>query len=218
MEKLIFNQIFFEPVITEKLYKAQMDGMSDKTLPHFNPITFSSIYKKEIKQEETQKEFIQSYLQSAKILEKHLEELERPHTGIYKIFYNYSLTLPIIYLCRHCLELAIKYAILRINGKPKEVHGLDKIWSSFHSYLPQKAISGKERSKLKEMGNFIHTINLLDETGTKLRYPTNKDGTCSQEQFIWANCKEIVKSTEQFVKQLEALDIENINSATSSKS
>lgn len=214
---LIFNQILFEPVSTEKLFKSQMNGMDDKTIPDFNPVTFSSAFKPETQSAEAQKEFIHSYLESAKALAIKLDELERPRGGIQKIFYNYSLTLPIIYLCRHCLELSIKYAISCINGKPKEVHGLDKVWSSFRSYLPTQN-SGKERSVLKEMGNFVQAINLLDDTGTKLRYPLNKDGTCTQGKFLWANSKQIVSSTEKFVKQLEELNIDNIKSANQSSS
>lgn len=215
MNILIFNQILFEPVSREKLYKSQMNGTDDKTISNFNPVTSSSLFRLETQSVEAQKEFIQSYLESAKALVIKLEELERLRRGIQKTVYNYSLTLPIIYLCHHCLELAIKYAILRINGTPKEVHGLDKLWSSFCSYLP-KQNSGKERSILKGIGDFVQAINLLDDTGTKLRYPINKDGTCTQKNFLWANSKQIVSSTEKLVKQLEELNIDNIKSAIQS--
>lgn len=72
--------------------------------------------------------------------------------------------------------MSIKYAISGIYGKPKAVHGLDKIWASFLSYLPEN-YSGKERSLLKGIGNFVQNINLLDDTGIKLRYHLEQDGT-----------------------------------------
>ncbi|MBX4271756.1 HEPN domain-containing protein [Clostridium estertheticum] len=203
---MIFKEVLFEAVNVEKLYKSQMNGFNDKSIPEFNLIMFSSLFKKEAKEDGLQKEFIQSYLESAKILSERLEELEKPQMGINKVFYSYSLTLPIIYLCRHCLELSIKYAISRIDGKPKNVHGLEKIWSSFLSYLPEN-YSGKERSLLKNMREFVQDINLLDDTGTKLRYPLEQDGTCTENKFKWANSKLIVDTTEKFVKQLELLDI-----------
>lgn len=206
---MIFKEVLFEAINVEKLYKTQMNGMNDISIPEYNPITFSSVYKEEVRADALQKEFIKSYLESAKILSERLEELEKPRMGIMKVFYNYSLTLPIIYLCRHCLELSIKYAISRIYGKPKAVHGLDKVWSSFLSYLPEN-YSGKERSLLKCMGSFIQNINLLDDTGTKLRYPLEQNGTCTQNKFLWANSKLIVSTTEKFVKQLEVIDIDNI--------
>lgn len=203
---MIFKEVLFEAVKVEKLYKSQMNGFNDKSIPEFNLITISSLLKKEAREDGLQKEFIQSYLESAKILSERLEEIEEPHMGIMKVFYSYSLTLPIIYLCRHCLELSVKYAITRINGKPKNVHGLDKIWSSFLSYLPGNH-SDKDLTLLKIMGDFVKHINLLDDTGTKLRYPLEQDGTCTENRFYWANSKLIVATTEKFVKQLEALDI-----------
>ena len=82
-----------------------LDGFKDKSLPDFNPVTFSSTFVQEVRTDETQKEFIRSYLESAKVLAKELTRLETPRMGIQKVFYNYSLTLPTIYLCRHCMEL-----------------------------------------------------------------------------------------------------------------
>lgn len=204
---MIFKEVLFEAVNVEKLYKTQMNGFNDKSIPEFNPITFSSILKKELREDGFQKEFIKSYLESAKILSEKLYEIAAPQMGIMKIFYDYSLTLPIIYLCRHCLELSIKYAISNINGIPKNVHALDKIWSSFLFYLPQNR-SEEDKNLLKCMGNFIHSINLLDDTGTKLRYPLDQDGTLTINNFCWINSKLIVATTEKFVKQLESLDIQ----------
>jgi HEPN domain-containing protein len=206
---MIFKEVLFEAVNVEKLYKKQMNGMNDPSIPEYNFITFSSLYKVEVRSDAAQKEFIQSYLESAKILSERLEELQKPGMGITKKFYNYSLTLPIIYLCRHCVELSIKYAISRIDRIPKTVHPLDEIWSSFLSYLP-KDYSEKEENLLKDMESFVQNINLLDYTGTKLRYPLEKDGTCTQKEFLWASSRLIVLTTEKFVKQLEALDIDNI--------
>lgn len=201
---MIFKEVLFEAVNVEKLYKSQMNGFNDKSIPDFNFITFSSILKEEVREDWMQKEFIQSYLESAKVLSERLEEMQKLQAGITKVIYNYSLTLPIIYLCRHCLELSIKYAISRVHGKPKKVHGLDKIWSSFLSYLP-KDRSEEDQSLLKSMENFVHNINLLDDTGTKLRYPLDQDETCIENRIYWANSKLIVATTEKFVKQLESL-------------
>lgn len=57
------------------------------------------------------------------------------------------------------------------------------------------------------MGEFLQNIDLLDDTGTKLRYPLEQDGTLPENRLYWANSKLIVATTEKFVKQLEVLDI-----------
>lgn len=95
VEIMIFKEVLFEAVNVEKLYKSKMNGLNDKSLTEFNPITFSSLLKKEAREDGLQKEFIKSYLESAKILSKKLEE---PKVYIMKVFYKHSLTLPIIYV------------------------------------------------------------------------------------------------------------------------
>lgn len=94
---MIFKEVLFEAVNVERLYKSQMNGFNDESIPEFNIITFSSVFKKESRENGAQEEFIQSYLESAKILSKRLEEIEHPQMGINKIILIYSLTLPIIY-------------------------------------------------------------------------------------------------------------------------
>lgn len=84
---MIFEDIIFTPIQIEELYKPQMlDGFKDKSLPDFNPVTFSSTFVQEVRTDETQKEFIRSYLESAKVLAKELTRLETPRMGIQKVF------------------------------------------------------------------------------------------------------------------------------------
>lgn len=121
---MIFSDIIFRKIPVEQMYKAQMDGFGDESLKDFNPILLSSTYVSEKREESTEKEFIDSYLEGAKVLMKETYERQR-RIGIKKIFYNYSLALPTIYLCRHCLELSLKRAI-RLFGKDiKLTHGLE---------------------------------------------------------------------------------------------
>ena len=87
---MIFEDIIFSPVQIEELYKPQMlDGFEDRSLPDFNPVTFSSTFVQEVRADEAQKEFIRSYLESAKALARELDRQEIPRMGITKIFYNY---------------------------------------------------------------------------------------------------------------------------------
>lgn len=206
---MIFSEIIFESVPKEKLYKNRMSGLNDPTIPDFNFLTFSSLFKKELKNNSVQKEFINSYLESAKILSRELENIQNRNSNILKIFYSHSLTLPIIYLCRHSIELSIKYAIYILGKKPKYIHSLEKLWSSFMSNLPKEKLN-EEKILLKDMTKFVNDINFIDEKGTNLRYALDGDGTCTQEKPIWINSKLIVSTTEKFIKQLEVLNLENI--------
>jgi HEPN domain-containing protein len=202
---MVFSEFIFEKVSAEHMYKPQMmKGLADESLRDFNPITLSSAFVTEKREDGAEKEFIDSYLEGAKIL-MHETYRRQDAKGIAKIYYNYSLVIPTVYLCRHCLELSIKRAI-RLQGKSsKFTHGLERQWDAFRQYLPNERISGKERSLLKSMGEFIKNMDVLDDNGTKLRYPVQENKSFSQEKFMWANTRAIVENTESFVKQMELL-------------
>lgn len=201
---MIFKDMIFIKVSLEQMYKPQVNGFRDETLPEFNPILFSSTFKNEQKRKEADIEYIKSYLESAKILVDETYKRQICANGIKKIFYNYSLELPTIYMCRHCLELSIKHAINKLGKEAKNTHGLEGQWNAFMQYISKDMISGKERTILKNMGEFIRNIDGLDDNGTKLRYPLQEDKSFSQGEFLWVNTKQIVKSTEDFVNQMEA--------------
>ena len=208
---MIFKNNVFEQVCIDNLYKSQMyDGLSDKTLPNFCPLTISSALKEEYKKEEFEKEYIDSYLSAARILANNAIRICHPNSncGISMVFSNDNVTIPMLYMVRHTLELSIKYAIKCIDVKPKDAHGLIKLWNSFCSYLPNSRC-GKDRSVLKKMNEFLECIDLLDTTGTKLRYPEDKNGF-TQNDFKWIDPINIVNNTEKFINQLYALDIEKV--------
>lgn len=208
---MIFKNNIFEKVCVENLYKSQMqDGFSDETLLNFCPFTMSSALKDEYKKDGFEKDYINSYLKSARILADSAMTICHPdnNCGISMLLSRDNVTIPMLYMVRHTLELSIKYAIECIDGNFKEVHGLIKLWNSFCFYLPNNC-SGKERSILKKMCEFLEYIDLLDATGTKLRYPKDRNGY-TQNEFRWINPINIVDTTERFIEQLYILDIEKI--------
>lgn len=208
---MIFKDNIFEKVRVDDLYKSQMqNGLSDKSILDFCLLSMSSTLKDEYKKDGFEKEYIDSYLKAAKILANNAMRICHPtnNPGIVMVFSRDNITIPMLYMVRHTMELSIKYAIECIDGNPKEVHGLIKLWNSFCSYLP-KHLSGKDRSFLKKMYEFLECINSLDVTGTKLRYPEDENGY-TQDDFMWINPIKIVDNTEKFIKQLYLLDVEKV--------
>lgn len=203
---MIFKEQYFTKVEQNDLFKSQMmGGFEDETLPDFNFITFSSLLKDEIKDEEIQKEYINSFLESAKVLSN--KSREKLPSGITKIFFNYSLTLPIIYLCRHAIELEIKYIIHKIGARSKPIHKLDNLWDSLLSNFPKEK-NAEDTKIIKAMTAFIKNISILDDDGTKLRYPADRTGNLNQDSPMFANNKLIVDSTEKFIQQLNVIDFD----------
>lgn len=204
---MIFTSVVFEKTSVEQMYKLQMNGFGDETLKDFNPITLSSAFVADKRKDGAEKEYIDSYVQGAKVIMNAIYRNQgQMAVGINKMFYSYSLSIPAIYLCRHCIELSIKHAISHLGKDGKTTHGLEGQWNAFRQYLPQDRISGKERSLLNNMGEFVRSIDSLDNNGNRLRYPVQEDKSFSQEKFMWANTRAIVENTERFVKQLELLE------------
>lgn len=202
---MIFTSIVFKKISVEQMYRLQMNGFGE-SLKEFNPITLSSAFISDKRKEGAEKEYIDSYLEGAKVIMDEIYHKQgQVMAGINKIFYNYSLVIPTIYLCRHCIELSIKHAISQQGKESKQTHGLEGQWNAFRQYLPQDRISGKDRSLLNNMGEFVRSMDSLDNNGTSLRYPVQEDKSYSQEKFMWANTRAIVENTERFVKQLELL-------------
>lgn len=207
---MIFSLYIFKKCKTDELYKTQMKGLKDNTITSYNPMLISSIFKREFRENRQEQEFIESYLESAKIISKEVYRRQKNNMGVEKIFYSYSLVLPVVYLCRHSIELAIKRAIRLLDGNIKFNHSLLKQWNSLREYLNKYNISVKDRDLMNFMGEFINNIELLDDNGIKLRYPKQQDNSYSQQEFLWVDTKNIVNQTELFIRQLEYIKIDKL--------
>ena len=206
-ERNIFKSQIFSGVKQESLYKRQMmDGFEDKTLHQFAPLAFSAVAKQESKYEMFESEFIDSFLEAAKMLAKASRYNSVPMPGVY-VFYKYSLVLPVLYMVRHCMELSIKRAIRLVGGNPKLKHGLDGLWNSFLSSLSKlsEERTSEDEEVLRYMHKFVRYIDFLDDNGEKLRYSEGKDGQLTQDTFYWVDCVAITETLDCFVKQLNAL-------------
>lgn len=204
---MIFKETLFEAVKENDLYKAKMKyGLEDESLSHFCPLTISSMLKEEYRTESFENEYIDSYLESARVLAMHNMEICHPSENAKLIFSNKTCLLPMLFMIRHAIELSIKKAISNIGKEPKQVHGLEKLWNSFNSYLPN-TLSTEEENILTNMRVFVKCIDKLDETGTKLRYSKEKE-SLTQERFLWVNPLLIVDVTETFIFQLRNINFD----------
>lgn len=208
---MIFKDREWENISDEsQLYKEQVNGLNARCLKDYNPLLMSICYKEECRKDKMTKEFIKSFIEAAKVLSKATKEQQANTPGIEKIFYDYSLTLPTLYLCRHSVEMTIKYSLESLHIEYKKMHKLKELWNKLVEEVPQNLLSGKERAIVNNMALFIEKINDLDENGQQLRYAIQTSGNLSQENFLWVNLKNVVNSTEKFISQVLSIDFENI--------
>ena len=202
MTEPIFSKHVFPKFDVEELVKPRMQGLSDPTMSDFQLLDISALYKDDCKEEAFEQEFVKSFLSAAKVLAaKGRADVAKPHVYV---FYEHSYAIPVLYLTRHCMELALKRGLRRFGIGDKQGHDLDKLWSSLLSKLPSDRGREEERA-IKNMGLFVRTISDIDHTGFDLRYPTSRDGSLTQDRSLWVNGEAVVNLLERFVEQLEFL-------------
>lgn len=199
----VFNDHVFPKYMSQQVMKTQMDGFSDPTLRDFSLLDSSALMKDEFKADKFDDEFIRSFLNAAKELAAAgRRAIDKP--GMY-LMLEYSYAIPVMFLTRHCIELAIKRAIKRCGAKPKRDHGLTGLWSSLLSRFPEQKCREDNRT-IKNMGAFVNAVAYIDNNGISLRYPQDKSGRLTQDRPLFVNNEKVVSYLEKFVEQLELID------------
>lgn len=120
---------------------------------------------------------------------------------------EHSYAIPVMFLTRHCIELAIKRAIKRCGAEPKKDHSLTSLWSSLLSRFPRQRCREDGRA-IKNMGAFVEAVAEIDDNGISLRYPQDKSGRLTQDRPLFVNDEEVVSYLEKFVEQLQLIDFD----------
>lgn len=206
----IFREHVFPKYSSEDVIKAQMNGLDDLTLKSFSLLNISALLKDECKEDEFEKEFILSFLNAAKVLasggRKSIDK-----TGMI-VFYEHSYALPVLFLTRHCMELAIKRTIRRFGAEPKKIHGLQSLWDSLVSKFPNQK-DKKDKRTVADMHKFVQTISNVDDNGVSLRYPKDRNGSFTQDKALFVNNEKVVSYLEKFVEQLDCIDFKGLKLA-----
>ena len=203
-EYMTFEKYIFKMEDSDMYFKYQMNGLNDPTLQEFQFLSYSPLLKEEYRHEKAEKEYIDSYMEAAKIIAQN----GRIHNSAIKfVIMSYSLALPCIFLCRQALELSMKRAISRLGQKYNAIHSLPELWNKFDNSFCKETLSSKGKETLLQMREFIDIINNTfdNRNATKLRYSEGKDGDLSQNKLIFVDLKKITETTELFIKQMELL-------------
>lgn len=203
----VFNDHVFPKYMSQQVMKSQMDGFNDPTLRDFSLLDSSALMKDEFKADKFDDEFIRSFLNAAKELAAAgRKAIDKP--AMY-LMLEYSYAIPVMFLTRHCIELAIKRAIKRCGAEPKRDHGLTSLWNSLLSRFPRQKCREDNRT-IKNMGAFVKAVADIDNNGISLRYPQDKSGRLTQDRPLFVNNEEVVSYLEKFVEQLELIDFDCI--------
>ena len=201
----IFTEHIFPRYVGRQVMKPQMNGFDDPTLRDFSLLDSSVLMKEDLKDEMFEGEFIRSFLNAAKELAAAgRRAIDRP--GMYVIL-GHSYAIPVLFLTRHCMELAIKRAIRKCGAEPKREHSLTKLWRSLLSRLPGQKCREDNRV-IKNMGAFVDAVADIDDNGISLRYPQDNKGRLTQDRPLFVNDEKVASYLEKFVEQLELIDFD----------
>jgi HEPN domain-containing protein len=204
----IFTEHVFPRYVGRQVMKPQMNGFDDPTLRDFSLLDSSVLMKEELKDEMFEGEFIRSFLNAAKELAAAgRRAIDRP--GMY-VMLEHSYAIPVLFLTRHCMELAIKRAIRKCGAEPKREHSLKKLWSSLLSRFPGQKCREDNRA-IKDMRAFVYAVADIDDNGISLRYPQDNEGGLTQDRPLFVNDEEVASYLEKIVEQLELIDFDLIH-------
>lgn len=203
----MFSGHIFPKYVDQRVMKAQMNGFDDPSLSDFSLLDSAALMKEELKGEMFDEEFIQSFLNAAKDLAAAgRRAIDRP--GMY-VMLRHSYAIPVLFLTRHCMELAIKRAISKCGAEPKRDHSLTNLWNSLLPRLPKQKRREDNRI-VKNMGALVRAVAAVDNNGISLRYPQDKSGKLTQDRPLFVNDEEVASYLEKFVEQLELIEFDII--------
>ena len=201
----MFKDHVFPKYDERRVMKPQMEGFGAPTLKSYSLLNSSALMKPELKDGMFEDEFIRSFLNAAKVLAAEgRAAIDRP--GMY-VLLDHSYAIPVLFLTRHCMELAIKRAIRKCGREPRRNHSLLGLWSSLLSEFPEQR-GREDRRAIKNMGAFVKSIADIDDNGISLRYPSDKTGKLTQDRPLFVNDEEVASYLEKFVEQLELIDFD----------
>ena len=199
-EIILFTKPIFKMEEKESYFKYQMNGFNDPDLEKFQFLSYSPMIKKEFARSIAEEEYIDSYIEAAKII---AESSMIQNPAIKFTIKEYSLALPCIFLCRQALELSIKRSISKKKLPYAAIHSLQDLWKKLQDTIRNELSSSEDIELLDNMERFIVLMGEFDnEKGTKLRYSEGKDGKASQDKLVFVNLQQITETTELFIKQL----------------
>lgn len=127
-----------------------------------------------------------------------------------------TLVMPILYNCRHGLELSLKYAIDRLHKtgmlttRHPANHNIESHWQ--HLHLQAGAVGSVNalgdstlRRLVAELEPYVKSLAAIDDDGQELRYAKNRDGQASLSDKAIVNLRHIHHSIQELSRLLQNL-------------
>lgn len=108
------------------------------------------------------------------------------------VIWEYPFALPILFNCRHSIELTIKALLILEDIDFRKIHSLHELWILLCE-ANQEDFSLFNKYDCIEMCKFINIMDSIDKKGTTFRYPEE------ETDINWVNCELLLQKTESFI-------------------
>ncbi len=107
--------------------RKSFNGLTEEVY-EWEQLNWAPFVKEEYRKAEAEKELASSYMHAAETLYV-IMSIENNPEIFFKINRRDQLCIPMLFLCRHTIELTIKMVIESITKKVEKGHELDKLWN-----------------------------------------------------------------------------------------
>ncbi len=157
----------------EDVIKHQFNGLTSE-ISDWECLTPTVFLKQDVKEEASEKEIIFAYLRAAEILHSGLKNDNNPSYHL-KIIHSNQVCMPFLYICRHALELSIKYRLRLETQESITGHKLQELYNKLTNAVPKL-------KRNNDLSLLVEVLNEIDDDGCKLRYTKDKNNHIYHEK------------------------------------
>ncbi|HBO65436.1 MAG TPA: hypothetical protein DD628_01975 [Clostridiales bacterium] len=162
--------------------------MNSPDLFNWDMVFVSSILKKEYKSDGSEKEVINGYANAVNCIANEIKIQNHSDAGVLIVRSN-SLVIPFIFLCRHTVELILKYLRKQLSLQNPNKHSLRYLWGDIEKAIIESKPSEKEA--VENISEYIYALEKLDPDGSHARYPKSMKGEIYHEKPKFIRVMEI---------------------------
>ena len=164
-------------------------------------ISASSVMREEFQYSGAKFEIVQSYLHAIDLL-----AAEPKNYGKYKLISMRTVWVPLLFLCRHVMELSLKNALELTNVKvEKPTHNIASLWKKFvESNRPH--ITKEDRPIIDRIAVLVKVLSKLDPDGEHFRYSTSNKNELFRDKPYLINPKRFSDEVHSAVLALNNID------------
>lgn len=173
----------------------------DKKSDGWELVSVSSIIKKELQRSGAKFEIVQSYLHAIDVLAAEPQNYSR-----FKIISMRTVWVPLLFLCRHAVELSLKNALELTNVKvEKPTHNITSLWKKIvESNRPH--ITKEDRPIIDRIAVLVKVLSKLDPDGEHFRYSTSNKNELFRAKPYLINPKRFSDEVHGAVLALNNID------------